>query len=59
MPRASQVKEPPLLSNCPLRVTNHIGDATKQANANEKSILMVEGEKELKTVTKKVLTAEE
>jgi hypothetical protein len=31
----------------------------KQANANVKNIVMVKGEKELKTVTKKVLTEEE
>jgi hypothetical protein len=31
----------------------------KQANANEKSILMVKGEKELKPVAKKVLAGEE
>jgi len=31
----------------------------KQVNANGKSIVMVKGKKELKTVIKKVLTAEE
>ena len=31
----------------------------KQANSNEKSILMVKDEKELKPVTKKVLAGEE
>lgn len=48
-----------MLLNCPLKAPDHIRDAMKQANANEKSIVMVKGEKELKTVTKKVLTAEE
>jgi len=31
----------------------------KQANANEKSILVVKDEKELKTVTKNILAGEE
>ena len=46
------------MSNCLLTVAIILDICLKQTNANEKSILVVKDEKELKTVTKNVLASE-
>jgi hypothetical protein len=59
MSGASWVRGPPFLSNCLLKVATILEICLKQANANEKSILVIKGEKELKTMIKNILAGEE
>ena len=47
------------MSNCTLTVVTILEICLKQANANEKSILVVKDEKELKTVAKNILAEKE